>query len=73
MNRMLWMTAVLLATVATSSGCRMFGGRGDRCDPCAVGQADCMSPITSGSTILPAPAPTTTNHEVLPMPVGPTS
>ncbi|MFM7843990.1 MAG: hypothetical protein ACKOBW_10935 [Planctomycetota bacterium] len=76
MKRMILLTALAALALSTSSGCRLFGRHGDRCDPCSISQHDGGSlPMMNGSgtTILPTPAPTTTNHHVLPGPVEPTS
>ncbi|MFO0870045.1 MAG: hypothetical protein U0935_14030 [Pirellulales bacterium] len=74
MKRMLLVTALALATVGTSSGCRLFGGgQGDRCNPCGYSQSNCGSTILNGGgTILPSTPPAPTNH-VLPGPVDPTT
>ena len=77
MKRMLLVTAFAVLAMTTASGCRLFGRNGDRCDPCSISQFGGGSmPMMSGSgttTVLPQPAPTTTNHHVLPGPVEPTS
>jgi hypothetical protein len=75
MKRMLFVTALALATVGTSSGCRMFGGgQGDRCNPCSYVPSDCGSTVQNGGgNFMPSPTTNPTNRHVLPGPVEPTT
>ena len=70
MKRMLLVTALALATVGTSSGCRLFGNRGDNCDPCGYGRIECAPELRGGTTVMPAPAPVRTNLLPEPVPAG---
>lgn len=74
MKKLLALTAVLMLTVGSATGCRGLGScfrngdRCDQCDPCAHA-CNVTTPIIGGGpeTLLPSPAPTR-NHNVLPHP-----
>lgn len=75
MKKMLLMTALAMATVGTSSGCRLFGGgQGGSCNPCSYVPSDCGSTVLNGGgSMMPSMAPNPTNRHVLPGPVEPTT
>jgi len=74
MKKFLMLTAVAMLTVGSATGCRGFGRdrcEQDRCDPCAHA-CNVSTPMMMGGgteTLLPSPAPTQRNLNVLPGPV----
>lgn len=76
MKKLLMLTAMALLTVGSAAGCRGGMGMGrdncnnDRCDPCAHA-CNVSTPVMGGGSeiLLPSPAPTQRNHNVLPGPV----